>query len=101
MPDEPEDAAPGAEASGAQLRQAWFMAQRTRTMRPRDPLADVDEELTEAAPGDPHAQPAELPPPLADLMRSYRQRLQAAADAEGGGDPGEDDAGGGDPGDGT
>lgn len=79
MPDQ-TDQPHESEASGAEQRQAWFMAQRSRTILNKDPAKDVEDELPAAEPGDPHDQPAVLPPSLADLMREYRQRLQDAAD---------------------
>ena len=86
-----------ADTSGAEQRQAWFMSQRSRTIVAKDPAKDVEDELPPVEPGDPHDQPADLPPSLADLMREYRQRLHDSTDAAGdsGAEPAPDAGGGG------
>jgi hypothetical protein len=78
MPD--EDPTVQSEAGGAEARQNWFMSQRFRSIVPRAPGHDVEDELPPELPPDPHALPDTPPPSLADLMREYRQRLQDAAD---------------------
>ncbi len=76
MPDDLNDS----EASGAEQRLLWFMNQRNRVTTVKDPNKDVEDELPPEVPVDPGALPTDAPPPLSDLMREYRQRLQDAAD---------------------
>jgi hypothetical protein len=73
MPDD----TPDSEDSGAQQRLDWFLGQRVHSLLNKDPIKDVDQELT---PSDPASNSA---PSLADLMRQYRRRLQDAADGLG------------------
>ena len=58
-----------ADTSGAEQRQAWFMSQRSRTIVAKDPAKDVEDELPPVEPGDPHDQPADLPPSLRATAR--------------------------------